>query len=349
MNVQTPPAADGGSAPPVCAVVLATDALDRLMPMALIVSSTGHIRHVGPTLARLRPARALAGTRLLEVFELRRPHDVTCFADLVATAGAVLHLRFRDAPATALTGQCVPLAGGAGVLVNLSFGIGAVEALGVYDLTGADFPPTDLTVELLYLAEANAAIRAESLRLTRRLQGARHRAEELSQTDALTGLANRRAMEMVLDRYRAARERFGLMQLDLDFFKQVNDEQGHAAGDEVLRAVAAILREETREQDTVVRAGGDEFVLVFHRLTDAARLAGIARRLLLRLEQPIPYGGAACRISGSIGIVVSTDYAAPDPERMLQDADAALYASKKAGRARYCFAGRDAAPARPEP
>ncbi|MDF0602736.1 GGDEF domain-containing protein [Psychromarinibacter sp. C21-152] len=319
-------------------VALDRAALDVLMPMALIVAPTGHVAHAGPTLAKLRPGRALVGARFLELFELRRPRHVSDIAALAVQAGAPMHLAFRDAPRTGFKGHAVPLRGGAGLLVNLSFGIGAVEALGVYDLTGADFAPTDLTVSVLYLAEASAAVQEESRRLTHRLLGAKSAAEEQANTDTLTGLRNRRAMDLVLERCAAGREPFALMHLDLDFFKDVNDRLGHAAGDHVLRAVAAILREETREADTVARAGGDEFVLIFGRLTDRDRLAGIAARLLRRLAQPILFGGTPCRISGSIGIAMSQDYAQPAPERMLHDADMALYSAKNGGRGRHVFA-----------
>ncbi|WP_425050249.1 diguanylate cyclase domain-containing protein [Psychromarinibacter sp. S121] len=328
------PAPDG-------AVVLDADAVDLFMPMSLTVAASGHIRHAGPTLAKLRPDAPLAGRRLLEVFEPRRPRGVGSFADLRAACGAPLVMAFRDQPRTAFKGHGQALPDG-GMLINLSFGIGAVEALAAYDLTGADFAPTDLTVEMLYLVEANAAVQADLRRLTLRLDGAKSAAVEQAHSDTLTGLRNRRALDMALQRYAASREAFALMHLDLDRFKAVNDTRGHAAGDHVLQQVAAILREETREADTVARVGGDEFVLIFYRLTERRRLARIASRLLRRLSEPVEYDGARCEISGSIGIALSQDYPRPDPDRMLQDADAALYRSKRAGRARYGFAGEDA-------
>ncbi len=312
--------------------------LDRLMPMHVILSPTGHIRRHGPTLAKIAGGQPLQGARFLEVFEVRRPRSVTSYAGLAEAAAMPLSLRLREAPGTALKGLVVPLAGGEdGLLVNLSLGIAAVDAVGGYRLTCSDFPATDLTVEMLYLVEAKDAVMHETRNLNRRLQAARTAAEEQALTDTLTGLRNRRAMDDILARYTERGQAFSLMQVDLDFFKKVNDTLGHAAGDHVLREVAAILLQETREYDTVVRAGGDEFVVVFHNLTDPAKLAQIAGRLVQRLEVPIIFEGAACRISGSIGISVSSDYDSPTPDRMLADADMALYASKKAGRARHTF------------
>jgi diguanylate cyclase (GGDEF)-like protein len=347
-------------APVVDPVGLDPEGLDRLLPMALRLAPSGRIRHAGPTLARLRPQGPLAGRRFLDLFELRRPRGIASHAELAACAGQPLSLRFRDAPQTAFKGLAVPVAAaglppdaGAGLrapgappgelLVNLSFGIGAVEALSVYDLNSADFAATDLTVAMLYLVEANEAVQQELRRLNRRLQGARLVAEEQAFTDRLTGLQNRRGLDRALRRYARGRDSYAVMQLDLDYFKEVNDRLGHAAGDHVLQRVAEVLREETREADTLVRAGGDEFVLIFHRIASRARLARIAGRLLRGLEQPIDFEGAACRISASIGIAISHEHAEPGLEPLLQAADAALYDAKRAGRGRYGFAAAEEA------
>jgi len=315
--------------------------LDELMPMHLIVGPTGHIRRTGPTLEKLRPDKPFAGRCFLEAFELRRPRGVACIDDLGRAAGTRLSLRMRDYKSVPLKGLAAPLARQNEILINLSFGIAAVEAVGMFELNSADFSPTDLTIEMLYLVEAKEAVMSESRDLNRRLQGAKIAAEEQAFTDTLTGLKNRRAMDMILQRYTANGAKFGLMHLDLDHFKEVNDTLGHAAGDLVLQQAAQIFVHETREADTVIRFGGDEFVLLFDRLTDMKKLTKIAKRILARLQEPIRYQGKPCRISGSIGITMSDDYPCPDPDQMLIDADMALYASKKAGRAQHTFV-RDA-------
>ena len=208
-----------------------------------------------------------------------------------------------------------------------------MDAVGRFKLTSGDFPPTDLTIEMLYLVEANAAVFAESRNLTMRLLGAKTEAEEQAFTDTLTGLRNRRAMDAILKRYADCSESFALMHLYLDFFKAVNDTLGHAAGDAVLREASRILGEETRASDAVARVGGDEFVLILNRISDVETVDRIGKRILQRPEKPIKFGDHICRISGSIGVTLSEDYAQPDPEQMLIDADKALYASKNAGRA----------------
>lgn len=313
------------------------DLLARLCPMYLLLDPEGAILRQGPTLRKLRPGCSLAGQRLFAVFDLQRPRSVTTMASLMQAAEGKLRLRFRDPPHTAFKGAVAPLPGGAGAIVNLSFGISILDAVRDHDLTSADFSGTDLAIELLYLVEAKSAAMAASRSLNLRLQGARIAAEEQAFTDTLTGLKNRRAMDHVLDRLLAAEAGFAVMQLDLDYFKTVNDTLGHAAGDHVLQHVARIMIEETREKDTIVRAGGDEFVLIFHDVEDRRRLERIARRLIARLEEPITFGEETCRISASAGTVLSSQLPARQASRLLQAADQALYQAKRSGRACHRF------------
>lgn len=314
------------------------DLLDVLCPMHLKLDRTGHIDHVGPTLAKLRPGEIMVGERFLEVFELRRPRSVKNMADLMGFARSKLHLRFRDTPRTGLKGVLVPAPdGGGGAVIDLSFGISVVDAVRDYALTAADFAHTDLTIEMLYLVEAKSAAMEASRKLNQRLQGAKIAAEEQAFTDTLTGLKNRRAMDHVLTRVVENGGRFALMHLDLDYFKAVNDTKGHAAGDHVLQEVARILVEETRSDDTVARIGGDEFMLLFADRMNRRRLDDICGRLIERLEKPIVHGDAECRISASIGVTMSEDYPDRDIARMQEDADIALYASKHKGRACHTF------------
>lgn len=318
---------------PMAPLVLDAFALDRFMPMHLRLDAQGAIRSVGPTLQKLLPETGVLGQLVGRVFALRRPASLTQMADLRTRIGSRLHLALKHDPSLVLRGLALP-SGDGGLIINLSFGIWVHEAVRRYGLTVADFAATDLTVEMLYLVEAKSAVTEELRNLNLRLHGAKVAAEEQALTDTLTGLRNRRALDLRLKDLLAQGQGFGLMHLDLDFFKQVNDSMGHAAGDHVLRQVAQVLTEETRITDLVARVGGDEFVLVFPALADPARLQQIAGRIIEGLTLPIDFEGEKCRISGSIGITMSQLYDRPDIEVMHADADEALYASKRAGRGR---------------
>lgn len=313
---------------------LPEEMLHQLCPMHAVLTPTGHIRQAGPTLHKLTDT-PLEGARFLEVFEVYRPRRVANMAQLLQTGGRKLHLRLRDGIRSQLKGILVA-DGRGGAVVNLSFGISVRDAVRDYALTNTDFAPTDLAIEMLYLVEAKSAAMAASRNLNTRLQGAMVAAEERAYTDTLTGLRNRRSLESLLERLKRQGQSYALMHLDLDFFKQVNDSLGHAAGDHVLRHVARIMMEQIRQDDAAMRIGGDEFVLVFPGLTRRSRLEDIAARLISRVEEPICYDGHPCHVSLSIGIALALprDLGA---DVVMERADTALYASKRAGRAQYSF------------
>jgi len=323
------------------AVLAGPEALDRLMPMHLVIGADGTIRAAGPTLRRLLAGDDPVGRRFLDLFVPRRPRALATMDAFAAHAGERLHLHLRRPPGTPLRGLAVPVAagdGGRALLLNLSFGLTVAQAVRDHALTDADFAATDLAVEMLYLSEAKAAVMAELRALNERLQVAKAQAEEQALTDALTGLRNRRAMAQAIASALAAGRPLGVMQIDLDHFKAVNDTLGHGAGDRVLVEVAAILTRETRAGDTAARLGGDEFVILFPGLIDPARLRAIGERVRTAIERPVPYRGLLARVSASIGIVIATGAADADVEAAAEDllrrVDQALYAAKNAGRAR---------------
>ena len=325
---------------PATSLAVPLEVFDRLMPLHVRVDPAGMITGHGPTLSKLTGGARLTGSNLFEVFDLRRPAGLASVAQMRDRMGERLRLVLRRSPRPVLLrGLAMPLAEQAGMLLNLSFGIGVVDAVRNFALTDSDFAATDLAVEMVYLVEAKTAA-MEALRgFALRLQGDKQTAETEALTDTLTGLRNRRALTQSLERLVRSGTPFGLMHVDLDYFKAVNDQLGHAAGDHVLRRVAQMLNAEVRVQDTVARVGGDEFVAVFPELTHAPQLERIARRMIEMLTQPIPFQAHLCRITASIGITTSALYAQPDLASMQQHADEALYAAKHAGRGQARFHG----------
>lgn len=325
--------------------------LDRLLPMHLRVDGREIIRHVGPTLAKMSGGEARAGRPLREVLDLRRPAGRGDAGGLAGLDGQRVTLALGTAPDLPLRGVVAAMPDGDGALLDISLGLSFERAVMRFGLTISDFSPCDQTVELLYLQEANAAIGRLSRQLTERLSAAREAAERQALTDPLTGLANRRAMDAELQRRLSDPEaRLALMHIDLDFFKQVNDTHGHAAGDCVLVAVAGILRDELRAVDLAARVGGDEFLVILRGAASSRALGSVAKRLIRRIERPVAFGDALCRISASIGIASIAAYEErPGPDRLLADADAALYRVKEAGRAGYAIHGVEDPDPDPEP
>ncbi|MEQ9695801.1 diguanylate cyclase [Shimia sp. SDUM112013] len=309
--------------------------LDLFCPMHVVLDHEGRVLHAGDTLRKLLPGTALVGYSFFDQFEILRPRAFTSMTALRAEAGKRLRLRKQGTPRTILKGVLYSFENGRISVINLSFGFSVLDAVRDYALTSADFAATDLTIEMLYLVEAKSAAMEASRKLNLRLQGAKIAAEEQAFTDTLTGLKNRRALDTILARWLQAGRALTLVQMDLDFFKSVNDRLGHAAGDHVLQTVARILVEETRDEDCVARVGGDEFVLLLAGRMAPEKMASFAARLISRIEAPIPFKGEACRISTSLGFTRSSVADDPSAEDLLEQADAALYAAKRQGRAQH--------------
>jgi diguanylate cyclase (GGDEF)-like protein/PAS domain S-box-containing protein len=158
--------------------------------------------------------------------------------------------------------------------------------------------------------------------------------------DPLTGLPNRTLLQDRLDRALAQARRsgrkVGVILLDLDGFKWINDTVGHDTGDAVLVAVAHQLTGCMREQDTVARLGGDEFVLVVHEAANAEDVHHVASKVMSALSTPVDIGERKFFISASAGITLFPDDA-DDPRALIRNADIAMYKSKSAGKNRSQF------------
>jgi diguanylate cyclase (GGDEF)-like protein len=156
--------------------------------------------------------------------------------------------------------------------------------------------------------------------------------------DSLTELPNRaqamRMIEAALSRGQRSSAMTGLLFVDLDGFKAVNDNFGHRAGDDVLRCVAQRMQDTIRGGDVVARLGGDEFIVLLEPLDTESSAVDVAERIVLAASAPITTAaGDKVRIGASVGIAISHD-GFTDPEQLLNEADVATYRAKAAGRGR---------------
>jgi diguanylate cyclase (GGDEF)-like protein/PAS domain S-box-containing protein len=234
---------------------------------------------------------------------------------------------------------------------------GAEVRLGDGDVLAADGPSTEMPLRLTVGVEDELVVWLErelsddELSFLRAIANtlatalARLRTEDRMRHEALhdplTGIANRTLLRDRLEHAlaRSAREDdvvTGVLFVDLDEFKEVNDVRGHAAGDAVLVELGERLRSAVRPADTVARLGGDEFVVVCEEVDEAAAMA-LAGRLEEAIRQPLTVAGIEHQLTASIGVALGRS----DPDTLLADADAAVYQAKAGGGSRVqLFDGR---------
>ena len=163
--------------------------------------------------------------------------------------------------------------------------------------------------------------------------------------DPLTGLPNRALfldrLASALGRSRRKRDLMtGVLFLDLDRFKFVNDSLGHLVGDQLLKRVAATLEACLRPGDTVARLGGDEFTVLVEEIQSGENAVQVAERIHARLEEPFQLGDHEMFMTASIGIALARE-GTEKPENLLRDADTAMYRAKSLGRGRHQLFDRD--------
>jgi diguanylate cyclase (GGDEF)-like protein/PAS domain S-box-containing protein len=207
---------------------------------------------------------------------------------------------------------------------------------GEHKIIGIAFDVTDdalLTVEL-------KAAKDEAVAKNIELELAKSRIEHNALHDPLTLLANRRKLDMALEKLtmdsRVERQRFTILHIDLDRFKEINDTLGHAAGDAMLIHASQVLARNVRGSDIVARIGGDEFVIVALGINDPTEMAALSQRIIEDIRQPMDFQGFACRCGVSIGIAQAGGLNI-DARKVLINADIALYRAKSMGRSRYEF------------
>jgi diguanylate cyclase (GGDEF)-like protein/PAS domain S-box-containing protein len=211
---------------------------------------------------------------------------------------------------------------------------GKDHPFGVLDVHSAE--SGRLSAKDIPFVQAAANVLADAIERHNADQALRHRVLH----DALTGLPNRLsfidALNASLKRALVSGSPVGILFLDLDHFKLINDSLGHHAGDALLRAVAPRLRDHLRPGDVVSRFSGDEFGVVIDRLADEGEAVAIADRVAAAFAQPFSLDGVEHFVSASIGVAVArpADLGAADAELLIRDADAAMYRAKEEGRSR---------------
>jgi diguanylate cyclase (GGDEF)-like protein len=291
-------------------------AVERLVP-----SRAGDLLLINPSLDRLRVVASWGSAAVVEPLAEARPNQCPAIRrsapHLVPVSGDDLSLACKVHPVTSGSLACLPV---------LAHG----EPVGVVHLERAaseEFDDEELRLVTRLTEQLGLAL--SNLRLMRKM-------ESQAMTDPLTGLANARFFDPILERHLAAAQRdgtsVGILALDLDHFKEFNDRYGHPAGDEALRTFARVVRGNLRDSDTAARMGGEEFAVALHD-TDLAGAAQVAEKLRAAIEGTAVEisPGRFARISVSIGVAASGSHGT---ERMalMKTADQALYAAKRAGR-----------------
>jgi diguanylate cyclase (GGDEF)-like protein len=213
---------------------------------------------------------------------------------------------------------------------------GAAMKLHVFDRVIASTSSSDLNLNglLALLVLVPVATTVFARRRYKEALSVRAELVRLSLHDALTGLPNRMLLADWLAADIQASQRHnsqaGVLFVDLDKFKHVNDTHGHEVGDRLMRAVAERLRTMLRPEDRVIRFGGDEFVILCPEVNSAAAGEKIAQRVIEIIEQPFTIGDETMRISASVGVALA-EHRGVKPEEVLRDADVAMYQAKALG------------------
>lgn len=211
---------------------------------------------------------------------------------------------------------------------------------GVSDQSLALQAVQDGAQDYLVKGQGQPELLARSIRYAIERKRAEERLTYLAQYDQLTGLVNRTLFRdrlvQAMARSKRLQQPLGLMLLDLDRFKTVNDTMGHDVGDQLLKAVAGRLQECIREVDTVARMGGDEFTIILEGLSCEGDITIVARRITESLAKPFQLADHQASIGVSIGITV---YPSDDHEidELLKHADAAMYRAKQQGGGSFQF------------
>ncbi len=290
-----------------------------------------------------------------KLVELTLPSDIYTFLP-AKSGGEALELFARHQPALVITDWLMPDLTGVELcrriraefpsfftyiilLTSISDKEKVVEGLqaGADDYLTKPFHPDELV--------ARVGVGRRIIELHRDIEAKNQLLEKLALTDELTGLPNRRAIEEWASRQLSGAERHGfplwVVMADLDHFKAVNDSYGHDAGDTVLQKFAEILKANTRKADIAGRIGGEEFLLVLTHVDRKGALTAIERIREQFEARPFSFGSGSFAVTASFGVAAYSPRQSQDFDRLVAQADVALYSAKRLGRNRAEFAATE--------
>jgi diguanylate cyclase (GGDEF)-like protein/PAS domain S-box-containing protein len=331
---------------------------DPLIGLLFVFGQRGTLAGLRGTLQILAGQVALAVERVMLSQEVIRQRSEAYFRTVVQDTSDVILIvdddgtvRYATPSATSIFGD-IPIEGSA--LPDLAAPAGRSEVRGALERMREHVGPSYYD-ELWHFSRqdgrsVHVQVRCSDLRddstvgglvLTMRDVTEQHQLEEELKYrafhDSLTGLPNRllfqdRAAHALAQARRGAKIT-GVLFVDLDDFKVVNDTMGHAVGDELLAAVGARLASVVRESDTAARLGGDEFALIMEQVQDAAEVEALAERVVEAFSDPFPLQGGPVVTTATVGVATTEDSA--DVDQLLRHADLALYAAKAAGKRQW--------------
>ncbi|MBU0674783.1 MAG: EAL domain-containing protein [Proteobacteria bacterium] len=198
--------------------------------------------------------------------------------------------------------------------------------------------------DFLIKGQINSQILERSIRYSLERYKAKEELHKMAQYDELTGLPNRNLfhdrIKSAVDHASRQSSLLGLLFLDLDKFKPINDTYGHGAGDAILKGVSARLSKSIRENDLAARLGGDEFVVILPEVDSSKSVIAVAGRIVENMKPPILFDGMELRVTTSVGVAMYP-FDGADVESLVKNADIAMYRAKDEGGSRYVFFSQD--------
>lgn len=318
------------------------DDIDLLNPFFLRVGLEGRVMAHGRTIPRVYGVDDLVGREVSDLFIFVRPRNVT--PDQLVAGLPSLKIRTRISEgelSTTFNGSSVPFYGpdgsAEGAILMLSPGIEVQRLVDLFALKQKDLPAADSSADLLFLVQTQKQMLLDAIANAERLERARHQAEEMASTDSMTGLMNRRGLTQRFEKIMASKSGCGVLHVDLDRFKPINDTYGHTAGDAVILGVARILEDVCPAPSFAARIGGDEFVVVAPGADTLALLKSIARDIHAEISRPIDWNGVPVQVGATCGLAMAEPGQQTTLDEILHMSDLALFEGKRSDRGSLCI------------